>query len=77
VLAIGARGAEVEARHMLVTRDVYYTPGPGGSNAKFRLGPDEYFLLGDNSPHALDSRTWSDGGAGVSRDMILGRTLRW
>jgi len=29
---------------------------PGGTGHPITLGPDEYYLLGDNSPASLDSR---------------------
>ncbi len=75
-LAIGARGPRVEIRGLQVLRDVYYTPGPPGAPAQYRLGPDEYFLLGDNSPHAVDSRYWSPRQV-LSGRLLLGRALRW
>jgi signal peptidase I len=74
-VAIGARGAAVELRHLQVLRDVYYTPGLGERQTKVQLGPDEYFLLGDNSPHSLDSRAWS--APGLSSTLIVGRVVRW
>ncbi len=75
-LAIGAEGPRVEIRGLQVLRDVYYTPGPAGAPAQYRLGPDEYFLLGDNSPHAVDSRFWSPRQT-LSGRLLLGRALRW
>jgi signal peptidase I len=78
VLAVGARGGEVELSELQALRDVYYTslPEPGGASGQYQLGADEYFLLGDNSPHSLDSRVWSRRG-GVRLQRILGRALRW
>ena len=78
-VAIGARGPEVKLRDLQILRDIYYTtgPDPGGETAgTYRLGPDEYFLLGDNSPHSLDSRVWSSHSA-VTAPLIVGRALKW
>ena len=74
-LAIGAQGSEVSLSRLEVWRDVDYTPGPARDRRKFVLGPDEYFLLGDNSPHSRDSRSW--GRFGVSAGRLIGRVLRW
>jgi signal peptidase I len=51
-------------RHVLIERDVYYTsdvrlagrPGFGVAGDPIQLGPDEYYLLGDNSPNSQDAR---------------------
>jgi signal peptidase I len=76
VVAIGARGAAVEVRRLQILRDVHYTPGPPEGGSKHRLGPNEYYVLGDNSPHALDSRAESFG-RGIAGDAIVGRAIRW
>ena len=74
-LAIGVQGAQVEIRNLQILRDVYYTPGKmTSSQATYQLGPDEYFVLGDNSPHAVDSRDWSPRG-GLSGTLLVGRVL--
>lgn len=71
--AIGARG-EVDIRRLELLRDVYYTQVAG--RAQYRLGPDEYFVLSDNSPHGADSRQWAARG-GVSGDLLVGKALWW
>ncbi|MEX0677828.1 MAG: S26 family signal peptidase [Pirellulales bacterium] len=76
VLAVGARGARVRVRKLEVSRDVYYTADPAGHAAQYRLGEREYFLLGDNSPHSLDSRVWLPRGR-VSASLLLGPALAW
>lgn len=76
-LAIGAKRLGVEIRDVLVCRDVYYTR-PVGVDARwgvaqaYRLGPDEYFVLGDNSTVSLDSRSWP-GGPAVKAEYLLGK----
>jgi len=76
-LAIGSRGLGVELRDLRVYRDVYYTHPVGGKGRwgleePFVLGPEEYFVLGDNSPISEDSRTWPEGPA-VPRHALIGR----
>ena len=42
---------------MRILRDLYYTnAGRFGTSEPVLLGPDEYFLLGDNSSVSTDSR---------------------
>lgn len=69
----GARDLHVSASHLTLYRDVYYTRGDArhGVNEPHRLGPDEYFFLGDNSPVSLDSRSWVDNV--VSSKMLIGK----
>jgi signal peptidase I len=70
---LGARGVVAAVRNFRLYRDVHYTPdgrnGVGGRAV--RLGPAEYFVLGDNSPQSADSRFWPDRGA-VPADRLLG-----
>ncbi|MBO0698395.1 MAG: signal peptidase I [Zavarzinella sp.] len=56
---IGGQGIDLAVRHVRLFRDVYYRPGDRhASTEPFQLGPDEYFLLGDNSANSDDSRSW-------------------
>jgi signal peptidase I len=55
-----------------------YGPQTASQGHPIRLGADEYFLLGDNSPQAYDSRCWADAAPGhqlgaVPRASIVGR----
>ncbi|MCO6436829.1 MAG: hypothetical protein J5J06_07065 [Phycisphaerae bacterium] len=68
----GASGA-FELSHVLIDRDEYYYHDPGGPGLELGwaprggwgsvespilLGPDEYFMLGDNTQASKDSRLW-------------------
>ncbi len=80
-VAIGADAAALAVGGLEVLRDVHFTPGPEGQT-RYRLGPDEYFVLGDNSANSVDSRTWKNGltrsaRGGVRGEMLLGPVLAW
>jgi len=81
-----ARGAAVVIRNFRLFRDVHYASR--GSHAvdgkAVRLGMEQYFVLGDNSPNSEDSRFWPV--AAVSESQMLGpaflvhlasHSLRW
>jgi type IV secretory pathway protease TraF len=68
-VAIGAAGLNVDIRELTLLRDVFYADPP--QVGAITLGPDEYYVLGDNSPHSADSRTgWPK--PGLRREYILG-----
>lgn len=69
----GARDLHVSVSDLTLFRDVYYTRGDArhGVTEPHRLGPDEYFFLGDNSPVSLDSRSWLDNV--VNDNMLIGK----
>ena len=79
-LAVGSQSLRVTVSDLRVRRDVYYTPEIVGVLANrtddYRLGEDEFFVLGDNSPVSLDSRR-DAAVAIVLRADLLGRVWRW
>lgn len=69
----GVRGLQVRVASLKLYRDVYYT-GDDHLHAVAepqRLAADEYFVLGDNSPVSLDSRSWPS--AGVKSHLLMGK----
>jgi signal peptidase I len=65
-VALGVRGGSVVVSDLKVYRDVHYTSAlagvprrPFGVDSPYLLGPDEFFVLGDNSPVSNDSRFWA------------------
>jgi signal peptidase I len=74
-------GGIVRLRSVRVLRDLYYTEaGTYATAAPLRLGPDEYFLLGDNSAASTDSRHFGPVRAheliGIPLAVVAPR-LRW
>jgi len=92
-VAIIARQANFTLQNLALYRDIHYTNNSTGSREQGRatstnpfepLGPDEFFVLGDNSPQSLDSRFWSSEGIGndrtfrtgiVPRDYLIGKAF--
>lgn len=67
-----ARGPRLTVRDVQLFRDVYYTPrNRMNGETAFELHEDEFFVLGDNSPVSIDSRSWDD--PAVHRSMLIGK----
>ncbi|MEM1304213.1 MAG: signal peptidase I, partial [Planctomycetota bacterium] len=74
-IAITVAGGGATVTDLAVWRDVYYERRGGdrvpsrGADA-WRLGADEWFLVGDNQAVSVDSRSWRSG---VPGRLVLGR----
>lgn len=75
-VAFGVQGAAAIFHKVRLYRDVHYTQaGRNGVHGKVvRLGPDQYFVMGDNSPNSEDSRFWPNHGA-VPAANIMGQAF--
>lgn len=71
---IGAQGGGVDLADLRLYRDVFYTASKDlrGTKSPIVLGPDEYFMLGDNSPVSRDSRSWP-AATPVRAELFLGK----
>jgi signal peptidase I len=74
-VAFGARRGSVTVESVMLYRDVHYTTENHrhATERPLKLGDDEFFFLGDNSPVSLDSRGWVN--PVVSRRLLVGRPL--
>ena len=75
-VSIGARGVEVSLSKLALYRDIYYPSAPkklhqSEPETTICLGEDEYYVLGDNSPVSVDSRSWGP----ISGHLMLGSPL--
>jgi len=62
-ILLGAGASPARFANVRIDRDVFYTRTMNaerafGVNEPYRLGLDEYFVLGDHSPSSRDSRRW-------------------
>ncbi len=78
----------IELSHIGVFRDIHYIGDyvvRAGRGKPFALGPDEFFVCGDNSPASSDGRMWTKEGVGnngkayrmgvVPRDYLMGKAF--
>ena len=74
-VAFGSRRGSVQVSSVKLYRDVHYTTENQrhGTERPLKLGDDEFFFLGDNSPVSLDSRGWAS--PVVPRRLLVGRPL--
>jgi len=78
-VALGVRGGALTVTELRIYRDIFYTSSlvdtprhPYATMSPVRLGDDEFFVLGDNSPVSNDSRFWTDGPV-VRGSMFVGK----
>jgi|GEM_PF-690349 len=57
-LQLGARACNVIVKNLKLYHDIPYTHGGQTDITSWKLGPREYFVLGDNTSNSQDSREW-------------------
>jgi len=70
-VAFGVQAGRARFRAVRILRDLYYTSVGSFARTPLSLGPDEYFLLGDNSAASTDSRELGP----VPADRLFGRPV--
>ncbi len=54
-----------------IPKDFEILPGAATKNRTITLGPDEYFVCGDNRPYSSDSRAWGP----ITKNDIVGKAF--
>jgi signal peptidase I len=74
-IEFGAKGARLLWERIVIERDIHYVNVRRSGNGEpvYQLGPEEYFVLGDNSPASSDSRRWPR--PGIPADHLIGRAF--
>ena len=69
----GTNAGRLKLTNLKLYRDIHYTRGKAlhGVDEPYQLDEQSYFVLGDNSPVSLDSRSWSEGN--VDHKYLLGK----
>ncbi|MEZ5979954.1 MAG: signal peptidase I [Planctomycetota bacterium] len=72
---LGGVGVKARFSHVRVSRDLYYLTeslyGEFGTRSDLRLGPSEYFVLGDNSADSVDGRRFGP----IDRTRVVGEAI--
>ena len=55
--------------------ELKYRSGTSAREAVFRLGPDEFLMLGDNSPKSKDGRLWGNSRGAARRHAVPRKAL--
>jgi len=71
---VGLPGEEIQIREGRVYIDGIlleepYLAYPGGRSARYTLGADQFYVLGDNRPNSDDSRSWG----ALEKSQIVGK----
>jgi hypothetical protein len=64
---------DIELTGLKIYRDLFYFPDPSSGRQQWTLGPDQFFVIGDNVPLSKDSRSQSVGP--INRSQLVGKII--